>query len=203
MGACRFDDRAPAIDQNRHALDRPEGGELCARRGIVGGQSLVRERRAVLVQRHHDQIHEDHPEQQGLSETSERIGLFLGITEPEKPGKANGLRTLFAKFNIPMLEHHTGIGGRFSVLSNVGLLPALARGIVALCRRGWDAGFIGLCDEAWQLAHHITSVMGGVMGGVLEPGIEKVEDYLGITNLYESVNTPLISFLNNSIKALI
>ena len=37
--------------------------------------------------------------------------------------------------------------------------------------------------------------------GVLEPGIEKVEDYLGITNLYESVNTPLISFLNNSIKA--
>ncbi|WIB12979.1 preprotein translocase subunit SecA [Curtobacterium sp. MCPF17_052] len=37
--------------------------------------------------------------------------------------------------------------------------------------------------------------------GVLEPGIEKVEDYLGIDNLYESANTPLISFLNNSIKA--
>ncbi|MBT1018591.1 preprotein translocase subunit SecA [Canibacter sp. lx-72] len=37
--------------------------------------------------------------------------------------------------------------------------------------------------------------------GVLESGIAKVEDYLGITNLYESVNTPLISFLNNSIKA--
>jgi preprotein translocase subunit SecA len=38
--------------------------------------------------------------------------------------------------------------------------------------------------------------------GVLEPGIEKVEDYLGIENLYESANTPLISFLNNSIKAI-
>jgi len=38
--------------------------------------------------------------------------------------------------------------------------------------------------------------------GVLEPGIEKVEDYLGIDNLYESANTPLISFLNNSIKAI-
>ena len=37
--------------------------------------------------------------------------------------------------------------------------------------------------------------------GVLEPGIEKVEDYLGIDNLYESENTPLISFLNNAIKA--
>ena len=36
---------------------------------------------------------------------------------------------------------------------------------------------------------------------MLEPGIEKVEDYLGIDNLYESANTPLISFLNNSIKA--
>ncbi|MBX3093721.1 MAG: preprotein translocase subunit SecA [Cryobacterium sp.] len=37
--------------------------------------------------------------------------------------------------------------------------------------------------------------------GVLEPGIDKVEDYLGIDNLYESANTPLISFLNNAIKA--
>lgn len=37
--------------------------------------------------------------------------------------------------------------------------------------------------------------------GVLEPGIERVEDYLGIDNLYESLNTPLIGFLNNSIKA--
>ncbi len=36
---------------------------------------------------------------------------------------------------------------------------------------------------------------------VLEPGIEKVEDRLGIDNLYDSVNTSLISFLNNSIKA--
>ena len=37
--------------------------------------------------------------------------------------------------------------------------------------------------------------------GVLEPGIERVEDHLGIENLYESLNTPLISFLNNSIRA--
>ena len=37
--------------------------------------------------------------------------------------------------------------------------------------------------------------------GILESGVEKVEDLLGIDNLYESVNTPLVSFLNNSIKA--
>ena len=34
-----------------------------------------------------------------------------------------------------------------------------------------------------------------------EEGIDKVEDELGIDNLYDSVNTPLISFLNNAIKA--
>ena len=37
--------------------------------------------------------------------------------------------------------------------------------------------------------------------GILEPGIERVEDYLGIDNLYESLNTPLIGFLNNAIRA--
>lgn len=57
--------------------------------------------------------------------------LFLGITEPDKPGKINGLRALLASLGVPMLEHHTGIGGRFSCLTNVGLLPALARGLDA------------------------------------------------------------------------
>ena len=36
---------------------------------------------------------------------------------------------------------------------------------------------------------------------VLEPGIDKVEDRLGIENLYETNNTPLIGYLNNAIKA--
>ncbi|MFD6097547.1 preprotein translocase subunit SecA [Nocardiopsis flavescens] len=37
--------------------------------------------------------------------------------------------------------------------------------------------------------------------GITESGVAKVEDWLGIDNLYEAVNTPLISFLNNSLKA--
>ena len=37
--------------------------------------------------------------------------------------------------------------------------------------------------------------------GVLEAGIENAEKWLGIDNLYESVNTPLIGLLNNAIKA--
>jgi len=36
---------------------------------------------------------------------------------------------------------------------------------------------------------------------VTEDGIDKVEDVLGIDNLYDAVNTSLISFLNNAIKA--
>jgi glucose-6-phosphate isomerase len=57
--------------------------------------------------------------------------LFLGITEPAKKGKPNGLRALFEDLGIPLLDHHTGIGGRFSCLTNVGLLPAMARGLDA------------------------------------------------------------------------
>ena len=37
--------------------------------------------------------------------------------------------------------------------------------------------------------------------GILDPGITKVEDYLGIDNLYEPANTALIGYLNNAIKA--
>ncbi|KAA9395583.1 preprotein translocase subunit SecA [Kocuria coralli] len=36
---------------------------------------------------------------------------------------------------------------------------------------------------------------------VLEEGIDKVEDWLGIENLYDTANTPLIGFLNNALKA--
>ena len=50
--------------------------------------------------------------------------IFLGLTEKALPGKTNGLRELLAAHHVPILDHHTGIGGRFSVLSNVGLLPA-------------------------------------------------------------------------------
>src|SRR5262249_45546156 len=60
---------------------------------------------------------------------------FLGITEPAIPGKANGLRTLLEAHAIPILDHHPGIGGRYSVVTNVGLFPALARGVDALAVR--------------------------------------------------------------------
>ncbi|SBW20332.1 preprotein translocase subunit SecA [Protofrankia symbiont of Coriaria ruscifolia] len=36
---------------------------------------------------------------------------------------------------------------------------------------------------------------------ITESGVAKVEDQLGIDNLYESVNTPLVGYLNNALKA--
>ena len=37
--------------------------------------------------------------------------------------------------------------------------------------------------------------------GIHEEGVTKVEQLLGIENLYEAVNTPMIGFLNNSVRA--
>jgi glucose-6-phosphate isomerase len=61
--------------------------------------------------------------------------LFLAVTEPAAKGKANGLRTLAEHFAIPVLDHDPNIGGRFSGLTNVGLLPALARGLDVVALR--------------------------------------------------------------------
>jgi glucose-6-phosphate isomerase len=59
-----------------------------------------------------------------------KIGAsMLGLSEPNRPGRRNGLRDLLAPYRVPMLEHDPGIGGRFSVLSNVGLLPAAILGL--------------------------------------------------------------------------
>ncbi|MGB8039853.1 MAG: glucose-6-phosphate isomerase [Pseudolabrys sp.] len=63
--------------------------------------------------------------------------IFLGITEPAKAGKPNGLRDLLGKYRVPMLDHDTGVGGRYSALTNVGLLPAAMLGLdVAAVREG-------------------------------------------------------------------
>jgi glucose-6-phosphate isomerase len=62
--------------------------------------------------------------------------LFLALTEP-RSSATNGLRDLCESLSIPTLPHDPKIGGRFSCLTNVGLLPALARGLdVEALRKG-------------------------------------------------------------------
>jgi glucose-6-phosphate isomerase len=66
--------------------------------------------------------------------------VMLGITEPAVAGRTNGLRSLFESRGIPLIDHHPDIGGRYSVLSTVGILPALARGLdVGALRAGAES----------------------------------------------------------------
>src|SRR5690606_26177860 len=58
----------------------------------------------------------------GTSDVGDR---FLLVTVP----KDNPLRTLGKRYGMRILDHDPGIGGRFSVLSNVGILPALIAGL--------------------------------------------------------------------------
>jgi glucose-6-phosphate isomerase len=63
--------------------------------------------------------------------------IFLGISEPSRSGRTNGLRDLLGKFRVPLLDHDTGVGGRYSALTNVGLLPAAMLGLdIAAVRDG-------------------------------------------------------------------
>jgi glucose-6-phosphate isomerase len=74
--------------------------------------------------------------------------LFLGLTEPRAAGKTNGLRDLCEAFAIPTLPHDPNIGGRFSGLTNVGLLPALARGLDVEALREGARSVVGALLEA-------------------------------------------------------
>ncbi len=56
---------------------------------------------------------------------------LLAITEP----KDNALRRIARRVGCPILDHDPGVGGRFSVLSLVGLLPAMAAGLDAVAIR--------------------------------------------------------------------
>lgn len=57
---------------------------------------------------------------------------FAAITEPGD----RLLRELCEKRAIPVLDHHDGVGGRFAVLTNVGLVPAALMGLDPIKVRG-------------------------------------------------------------------
>ncbi len=76
---------------------------------------------------------------------------FLGLSEPQKKGKTNALRALLAPYNVPFLEHHTGVGGRYSVLSNTGLLPAAILGLdIVKLRKGAAQPVKAVLGSKWK-----------------------------------------------------
>lgn len=58
-----------------------------------------------------------------------------GISEPTRAGKKNGLRDLLESRGCNLLVHDPGVGGRYTALSNVGLLPVLTAGLDAAAVR--------------------------------------------------------------------
>jgi glucose-6-phosphate isomerase len=90
--------------------------------------------------------------------------LFLAVTEPKAPGVKNGLRALCEEFSIPTLDHDPGVGGRFSGLTNVGLLPAFARGLDVVALREGAHSVIDAMLEAESFAAWYVQLWGESLG---------------------------------------
>jgi len=88
--------------------------------------------------------------------------LFLGLTEPGSAA-TNGLRDLCEALSIPTLPHDPNIGGRFSGLTNVGLLPALARNLdVEALRDGAGSVVKALLDA--RAPQYFAPAVGAAVG---------------------------------------
>jgi glucose-6-phosphate isomerase len=95
------------------------------------------------------------------------------ITEPAGgDGAANPLRALAVQHGYQTLEHDPQVGGRFSVLSLVGLLPAMVAGLDARAvRRGANQSLQQLLDPL-AAAESIPSAIGAVASvGALQAGL--------------------------------
>ncbi len=64
----------------------------------------------------------------------------------------------------------------------------------------WYSEFARLAPLMEKDVHYEVDIRKRTIG-VHELGVEFVEDQLGIENLYEAANSPLVSYLNNAIKA--
>ncbi len=98
-------------------------------------------------------------------------------------------------------EHHFAIIDEIdSILIDEARTPLIISGAASGDISRWYSDFATLVqrlkrDEDYEVDEKKRTV------GVLESGIDKVEDYLGIENLYETQNTTLIQYLNNAIRA--
>ncbi|GGF25317.1 protein translocase subunit SecA [Williamsia phyllosphaerae] len=63
----------------------------------------------------------------------------------------------------------------------------------------WYTEFARIAPQLKKDTHYEVDIRKKTIG-VHEEGVEFVEDQLGIDNLYEAANSPLVSYLNNAIK---
>ena len=97
--------------------------------------------------------------------------------------------------------HHFAIVDEVdSILIDEARTPLIISGPAAGEANRWYSEFAKLAKRMKVDVHYEVDEKKRTVG-VTEAGIEMVEDALGIESLYESANTPLISFLNTAIKA--
>ncbi|MBT1165674.1 preprotein translocase subunit SecA [Bifidobacterium simiarum] len=105
------------------------------------------------------------------------------------------------KADLVQREHHYAIVDEVdSILIDEARTPLIISGPAEGDVTRWYRQFAKLVpklkrDEDYEVDEKKKVV------GILDSGITKVEDYLGIDNLYEPSNTALIGYLNNAIKA--
>ncbi|GAB3842329.1 preprotein translocase subunit SecA [Nesterenkonia populi] len=97
-------------------------------------------------------------------------------------------------------RHYAIIDEIDSILIDEARTPLIISGTASGDISRWYTDFAKLVqhlklDEDYEVDEKKRTV------GVLESGIDKVEDYLGIENLYETQNTTLIQYLNNGLRA--
>lgn len=72
-----------------------------------------------------------------------------GLTEPSAQGRANPLRIRLESLGVTIDDHVEGLGGRYTALSNVGLIPAVLMGLdPAAVRAGASSVLQPLLDGA-------------------------------------------------------
>jgi glucose-6-phosphate isomerase len=92
--------------------------------------------------------------------------LVLGLTEPPRDNVRNGLRDLLAAHRAPLLEHEPQVGGRYSVLTNTGLLPAAVAGLdIAKIRAGAAAAMAPVL--AVRPAQEVPPALGAALAVLL------------------------------------
>ncbi len=133
-----------------------EGSDL-ARLGLIvisksGGTAETMAQFLVLLQR--------------LREAQGDTDLARRITVISDPGD-NPLRRIAARFGLPCLDHEAAVGGRFSVLTNVGLLPTMIAGLDAAAVRAGAEEALGRSLSAAQPADSPAALGAAISVGLL------------------------------------
>ena len=97
-------------------------------------------------------------------------------------------------------EHHFAIVDEVdSILIDEARTPLIISGPADKATK-WYVEFANIASRLVRDTHYEVDEKKRTIG-VLEEGVTKVEELLRIENLYEAVNTPMIGYLNNAIRA--